>query len=82
VNLEMGAWHTCDTMHCRAGLAIHLAGPAGYALEEKLGSAEHAGRAIYRASTGRSPYFFATNKRALEDIRRCAAEDAATEATS
>jgi hypothetical protein len=34
-----------------------------------------AGRMIYLASTGRSPHFYATNARALEDIRRCAAED-------
>jgi hypothetical protein len=29
------------------------------------------------ASTGRSPYFFGDTEHALEDIRRCAAEDAA-----
>lgn len=29
------------------------------------------------ASTGRSPWFFAPNGRAIEDIRRCAAEQAA-----
>src|SRR5579872_3207471 len=74
--LDMANWHTCETTHCRAGWAVHLAGKAGYELEEKLGGAEYAGRAIYRASTGRSPYFFASNERALEDIRRCAAEDA------
>ena len=78
-SLEMGAWHTCETTHCRAGWAIHLAGPAGYALQESLGGergggAERAGRAIYRASTGRVPHFYATNERALEDIRRCAEE--------
>jgi hypothetical protein len=76
--LDMANWHVCETTHCRAGWAIHLAGKAGYDLERKLGSAEYAGRAIYRASTGRSPHFFATNERALEDIKRCAEEDAAT----
>jgi hypothetical protein len=79
--LNMGAWHTCETTHCRAGWAIHLAGPAGYALQEKLGGedrggAERAGRAIYRASTGRVPHFFADNESALEDIKRCAEEQA------
>jgi uncharacterized protein YjbI with pentapeptide repeats len=74
--LEMCDWHTCNTTHCRGGWAVHLAGKAGYELEEKLGSAELAARAIYRASTGRVPHFFATNDRALEDIRRCAAEEA------
>jgi hypothetical protein len=84
---EMGSWHgdgpqgpeatieACGTTHCRAGSAIHLAGKAGYALERKLGNPERAGRAIYLASTGRSPYFFGSNERALADIRRCAEED-------
>ena len=80
--LDMSTWHSCETTHCRAGWAIHLAGPDGYALEAKLGGPELAGRAIYRASTGRSPYFYTTNERALEDIRRCAAEDAAPAAQS
>jgi uncharacterized protein YjbI with pentapeptide repeats len=73
--LNMNDWHTCETTHCRAGWAVHVAGKAGYELEEKLGSAEQAGRAIYRASTGRAPYFYATNERAMDDIQRCAAED-------
>jgi hypothetical protein len=75
--LNMGDWHTCDTTHCRAGWAIHLAGAAGYDLERKLGGADRAGRAIYLASTGRSPWFYASNEWALEDIKRCAAEEAA-----
>jgi hypothetical protein len=54
---------------------VHLAGAAGYALEKERGW-RAAGRAIYLASTGRYPYFFATNERALEDMRRCAEEDA------
>jgi len=70
--LEMGAWHTCETTHCRAGWAIHLAGEAGYALEKQY-NAERAGRMIYLASTGRVPHFYASNERALEDIRECAA---------
>jgi len=76
--LDMDNWHGpdgwCGTTHCRAGTAIHLAGQAGYALEQELGP-ERAGRAIYLASTGRCPHFFATTDRALADIRRCAAED-------
>jgi hypothetical protein len=72
-SLKMDAWHgTCNTTHCRAGWAIHLAGEAGYALEGQIGS-HRAGRAIYLASTGRAPHFFATDERALADIRRCAA---------
>ena len=72
--LNMSDWHTCETTHCRGGWAVHLAGEAGYALEAELGSAESAARAIYRASTGRAPHFYATNEQALEDIMRCAAE--------
>jgi hypothetical protein len=74
--LKMSDWHTCETTHCRAGSAIHLAGRPGYELEAKVG-AERAGRMIYRASTGRSPYFFASDEAALADIRRCAAEEQA-----
>ena len=74
-SLEMGSWHRCDTTHCRAGWAIHLAGKPGYDLEHKYGS-QHAGRMLYIASTGRAPHFFATNERALEDIKACAAADA------
>ena len=70
--LEMGSWHTCETTHCRAGWAIHLAGPSGADLESLVGP-EHAGRLIYLASTGRVPDFFADNDAALEDIKRCAA---------
>jgi hypothetical protein len=69
--LEMSAWHTCETTHCRAGWAIHLAGEQGRRLEERHGPAV-AGAMIYRASTGRVPHFHASNERALEDIRRCA----------
>jgi hypothetical protein len=71
VSLEMGTWHSCETTHRRAGLSIHLAGDAGYALEKELGP-ERAGRAIYLASTGRAPDFFASNEAAMADIRRCA----------
>ncbi len=76
-SLDMSTWHSCETTHCRAGWAIHLAGEKGYGLEKQLGSAEAAGRAIYLASTGRAPHFFASNERAMADIRRSADEDAA-----
>jgi hypothetical protein len=69
----MSQWHTCETTHCRAGWAITLAGPDGKELEKKYGP-RIAGAMIYRASTGRAPHFFASDKDALEDIRQCAAE--------
>jgi hypothetical protein len=31
----MGSWHTCETTHCIAGWAVHLAGEEGKALEVK-----------------------------------------------
>ena len=70
--LAMDSWH-CGTSHCRAGWAITLAGPAGAALERRVGS-WLAGALIYAASTGRKevPDFFASDADALEDIRRCA----------
>jgi hypothetical protein len=74
--LDMSTWHSCETTHCRAGWAIHLAGEAGYALEKQT-NAQHAGAMIYRASAGRVPHFFATNERAMEDLRRCAEEQRA-----
>ena len=74
--LDMGAWHTCETTHCRAGWAITLAGEPGRKLESERGP-HVAGLMIYRASTGRSPHFFASNERAMEDIKRCAAEEQA-----
>jgi hypothetical protein len=72
--LDMGAWHRCETTHCRAGWAIHLAGDAGRELELKYGS-ERAGGFIYRASTGRWPNFFADNDVALKDICEWGAKD-------
>lgn len=66
----MTEWH-CGTTHCRAGWAIHLAGEAGYKLENELGPAV-AGALIYQASDPnleRVPDFFANHQEALADIR-------------
>ena len=40
--------------------------------------AERAGAMIYRASTGRVPHFFASNERALEDLKASAADQMVT----
>lgn len=69
--LNMGAWHSCETTHCRAGWAIHLAGEPGRELEDRYGPSV-AGALIYHASTGRVPDFFASNEDALADMRDCA----------
>ena len=72
--LNMGNWHTCETAHCRAGWAIHLAGEKGHALESLVGSCA-AGALIYAASRPgqRVPDFFADNENAMADMRKCAA---------
>ena len=69
-SLDMSAWHSCETQHCRAGWAntIH---PLGLEVERLFGP-EWAGRVIYKVSTGMIPDFFASTSAALADIRRCA----------
>ena len=71
----MGDWHSCETTHCRAGWAVHLAGPAGYALE-KATSPVFAAQQIYKASGYEiSPVrFFDDNEKALADMKRLAEE--------
>ena len=76
--LDMGSWHTCETMHCRAGWAITLAGDAGRALEYGLGPAM-AGALITLASCPwmeKVPDFHSTNEEAMEDIKACAEREA------
>jgi len=63
--LDMGTWHRCDTTHCLAGWAVHLSGPAGYALE-KLTSPSVAGAIL---CPDVSHLFFAGNDTALEWCR-------------
>lgn len=71
--LETAAWHTSETIHCRAGWAIRLAGPAGEALERALGSAI-AGSFIYAASRPGTPVpdFYASNSDTLADLLKAA----------
>jgi len=78
--LDMGDWHTCETTHCRAGWVVHLAGEAGYALENRT-STLFAAMQIYRASSPNirvsPPRFFESNEVALADMKRCAELEAA-----
>jgi hypothetical protein len=71
--LDMGAWHTCETTHCRAGWVIHLAGKAGYALE-KFHNSELAAMLIYRESGYQinPARFYDGTAEALEDMRKLA----------
>src|ERR1051326_7596040 len=68
--LQMGAWHTCETTHCRAGWAITLAGEAGRKLEKRYGPAA-AGALIYAKSRPGVPIpnFYAGDEAALADIK-------------
>lgn len=76
--LDMTTWHVCETTHCRAGWAIHLAGEAGRVLEHCVGSCA-AGALIYAISRPGKPVpnFYATNDDAMADLRACAAEQLA-----
>ena len=71
--LDMNAWHRCETTHCRAGWAVHLAGDAGYLLEDRVGTL-FAAMQIYRVSGYKiSPVrFFESAKLAMQDIERLA----------
>jgi uncharacterized protein YjbI with pentapeptide repeats len=73
---EMSAWHTCETTHCRAGWAVTLAGEAGAALEDEIGT-DAAATLIYLVSDPdlkRIPDFLASNEDALADMKRLADE--------
>jgi hypothetical protein len=74
----MKDWHSCDTTHCRAGWAVHLAGEQGYEFEEKTDTL-FAAMLIFRESSPIKvslPKFFDTNENALADMKRCAEEEA------
>ena len=70
----METWH-CGTSHCRAGHVVHLAGEAGYALEQRT-STVFAAMQIYHASNPAvrvsPPRFYESNEVALADMKRCA----------
>ena len=81
--LYMGCWHGwdeqwCGTTHCRGGWAIHLAGKAGKALQDRFDESGPVAAAtlIYEVSRpGQSaPDFYCDEEEAMDDIRRCAAE--------
>jgi hypothetical protein len=75
--LDMESFHTCETTHCRAGWAVHLAGDEGYALENAT-SPVFAAMQIYKASGYEiSPVrFFESNEQAMADMKRLAEQEA------
>ena len=80
--LDMDAWHTCETTHCRAGWVTTLAGEEGQKLEEKIRTA-NAALLIYIASDpdyisrDGIPDFYTDNEPALADMKRLADLEAA-----
>lgn len=73
-SLDMSDWHSCKSTHCRAGWVVHLAGEAGYALEEQVDT-DVAAVLIYAVSDPgfkHMPDFYCGNDIALEDMRRLA----------
>jgi len=81
--LNMGNWH-CGTSHCRAGWVVTLAGDGGKALEWAMGTPT-AATLIYLASDPerfkkeRLPNFYCGNDEALEDMKRMADEEFASQ---
>jgi len=71
----MGAWHTCEKTHCRAGWAVTLAGIEGKALEHFYNT-ELAAMMIYDASDPNyrinPARFFDDNDAALADMKSLA----------
>lgn len=75
--LNMSFWHTCETIHCRAGWVINLAGEAGKALERRTCTL-FAALQIYKASSSikvSELRFFDGEHDALRDIKRCAKKE-------
>ncbi len=66
--LDMATWHHCETTHCLAGWATHLAGARGAELESQFNAAI-AGALIWGVSEGYVPDFYADNATALADLR-------------
>lgn len=72
--LDMKTWHTCETTHCRAGWAVHLAGESGRLLEDTMGTSA-AAALIYMASDPnleKIPDWFASDDEAMADIKKMA----------
>ena len=76
--LDMGNWHY-GTTHCLAGWVVTIAGEAGQVAEALLGTNAAAALIITQSCPylgGVVPDFFASNEKAMEFIRECAAKEA------
>ena len=77
--LNMCAWHTCDTTHCRAGWVVTLAGDEGAELERRFGTSV-AAALIYMASDPALEYvpdWLVSDDVALADMKRMSELEAA-----
>ncbi len=76
--LDMAAWHSCETTHCRAGWIVVLAGNEGRKLEGQMSTAG-AARAIYYKSDPdcTAPNFYCGDAEAMADIIACAEREGA-----
>jgi hypothetical protein len=78
-SLDMGAWHSCDTTHCRGGWVTFLAGEQGKQLESRFGM-PLAAHIIYKNSSEipvRWHQYYLNNEDAMKDIIKCAEEEKA-----
>ena len=65
--LNMSAWHTCDTTHCRAGWEITIH-PQGKELEKYFGS-WMAGTIVHNKSHDNFVDYFASEDEVMEELR-------------
>lgn len=72
--LNMGAWHSCETTHCRAGWVVTLAGEKGKELETRIGTPAAAALIYWKSDKKlkQLPNFYASNADALEDMKNMA----------
>lgn len=73
--LDMDYWHSCETVHCIAGWAVHLAGVAGRVAEELLSTQVAAALIINQSCPyldGVVPNFHVNNTEGWAFVERCA----------
>lgn len=62
-SLNMHDWHTCDTVHCLSGWAVHLSGQKGYELEGQVGSFT---AGVLLLGLEAATYFYSTGEKARD----------------
>ena len=76
--LDMSRWHTCNSVHCRAGWAVHIAGGEGYELEKRT-STLFAAMQIFKKGSPKVPFklmdFYADNETGMKSIQEAAQKE-------